>query len=55
MADDHLFTVPRELDMGAEARSQMADIDGSHASILPAASIPISNSRIMTEVCMFFV
>jgi hypothetical protein len=34
VAHKHLFAVPDELNMGAELRFQIADIDGSHVSII---------------------
>jgi hypothetical protein len=34
VAHQHLFTVPDELNMGTKLRFQIADIDGSHVSIL---------------------
>jgi hypothetical protein len=34
VAHKHLFAVPDELNMGAELRFQIADIDGSHAAII---------------------
>jgi hypothetical protein len=34
VAHKYLFAVPNELNMGAELRFQIADIDGSHAAII---------------------
>lgn len=34
VAHKHLFAIPDELNMGAELRFQIADIDGSHAAII---------------------
>jgi hypothetical protein len=34
IADQHLFAIPHELDMGAEPRFQIADIYGPHAAII---------------------
>ena len=34
ITDKHLFAIPHELDMGAEARFQIADIYGFHTVII---------------------
>ena len=34
IADQHLFTIPHNLNMGAQPRLQIADIYGSHGTII---------------------
>ena len=34
IADQHLFAIPHDLNMGAQPRLQIADIYGSHGTII---------------------
>jgi hypothetical protein len=34
VTDKHLFTVPHELDMGAELRLEVTDVHGFHAAMI---------------------